>query len=380
MNTSRPIRIVHILEATVGGTRRWLEDVMLGLDPEIIENACICSTRRDPEFGETIAKLREAGLRVWIIDMHRSIRPISDLLALVRIRKILASEKFDVVHAHSAKAGMLGRLAAKNLPATKVIYSPHAFAFQGRGAMKIVYRYLEILSRRWTDCLMAVSQDERDLALALGYPESAVRVILNGIAAESEGSTRKKIKQETIRVGIVADARPQKDPFTFVRACDILRRSGQDIQCVYCGGGPQLKAAQRLAQKLSLNGHLTFIDKTKNIRELLSQWDIFVLCSRYEGLPYALLEAMDAGLAVVATRVSGIREVIEHNQTGLLVPPADPVALADAIKQLATSPESTKRMGKNGRDRVAAKYNQDTQLTSLTTLYQNIASPSLQNA
>jgi len=372
---NRPVRVLHVLEATGGGTRRWLENVVRGMSKERVIHACICALRREPSFLDSVAEFENMGVKVWIVDMRRSISPLHDAVALRRIIRILKSRDFDVIHGHSSKGGMLARLAASAARGRPIVYSPHAFAFLDRTTpASRLYRLLEKMARPCTDHLLAVSESEARIAIEeLRYAPSQVTAICNGIAVPNRPRDPCKPNSISRQIGMVAELRPQKDPAVFVKACALLHQRRKGLRFSLCGGGPLERRLRRQSARLGLDGVLRFEGLVPNPRPFLEQWEVFVISSRYEGLPYVILEAMAAGKPVVATRVPGIEDVVVNGKTGVLVPPGDANAMADAVACLLDDRDLAAHMGQAGYERVAARFRLDKQLWELAEFYERVA-------
>jgi glycosyltransferase involved in cell wall biosynthesis len=168
---------------------------------------------------------------------------------------------------------------------------------------------------------------------------------------------------------MVGALRPQKDPLTFVRACAIVHRRFPEVVFELCGAGELEESVQGEVVKLGLSETFTCRGHVEPILERLRHWDIFALSSRFEGLPYALLEAMAMGKPVVAARVSGVEEIIVSGREGILVSAHDPGAMADALAVLVESESMRAAMGQAGADRVALLYTKDRQLAELEAFY-----------
>ena len=367
-----PIRVMHILEATTGGTARWLENVMLGLDEQRIEQSCICSSSRSPEFERVLNLFRKRGLKVWVINMSRSINPVQDFRALQKITQILRDSPVDVLHAHSAKGGMLGRIAARMAQVPVSIYSPHAYPFLGAGLSKPIYYLLERIATTFTDYVMAVSNEETKLAIQMGIPPEKVYTVYNAVSVPPKASSEQEEPSSFFTIGTAAAMRSQKDPLTFIDAAALALKKIPNLQFIYCGTG-QLE--RQVEQRIRFH-HMEEKIKTKgeihDVLESMRSWNIFVLSSTYEGLPYSVLEAMSLGLPVVATDVQGTRELVVHDETGLLIPPGDTQALADAIVELAMSPDKAAKMGEMGRKRISSFFNTDEQFAKLYDMYEEV--------
>jgi glycosyltransferase involved in cell wall biosynthesis len=366
------LRVVHVMEATEGGTRRWLENIVTGLDPSRVEQACICSVRRDAYFMNTVDAFRARGINVWVVDMARSISPVADLRAVVQIQRILKDCSFDIVHAHSSKAGLLARIAARLAGVRTVVYTPHAYAFLAGGAKGWLYRAGEMLLRFCTDHVVAVSQSEAALSRQLGHSPKRITVIPNGVDV---GKFRVLNKPSDVEVPVllsVMSFRKQKDHHTLLQAYSMLRQKGIRFRVVLCGDGPLLEDARKLSVELDLGKEVEFAGWAGDVPERLADADVFLFSTHYEGLPYALLEAMASGKAVVASDVAGVREIIENAQDGFLVPESNPKAMADAMMALLSDVGFRQAIGKAARKKVEEQYSLESQIENLTLFYESM--------
>jgi len=367
---NRPVHVLHVIEATEGGTRRWLENAVLGLDPARVRCSCICSTLRDDSFLETVDEFRRRGVQVWVVEMRRALHPVQDALAIITIRHILKSGRFDIIHAHSSKAGALVRLAARGRNGAPVVYTPHAFSFLAGGWAAPVFKLFERRARRWTGRLLAVSEAERSAAVGLGYPAEVVSVIANGVEVSAASAP---LNGTVYNAGFIGSLRKQKDPLAFVAACGGVHRRRPGARFVLCGDGPLRHACQALASDIGFDGTLRFMGWLADPRPVLEDLDVFVSCGRYEGMSFALLDAMAAGKAVVSTRAPGNEELIRDGETGLLAQAGDAQAIADCILRLMDEPGLARRLGERARQAVVERYTIQRQLGLLASFYQTVA-------
>lgn len=376
------IRVVHVLEATVGGTRRHVLDLCFGLPAERFEQHLICSLRT-PAFQADIEGLRARGVRVTVLPMRREISPPADLGALWALSELLRRDRPDILHGHSAKGGFLARLAARQVqPRPATVYNPHAFPFQMTvgSVRRWVYLELERWAGRHTDRLVAVGPSQ--LALALEHrvvpPERAV-LIRNGVRPTDlvTGVEREAVRAEldlppeSPVFGTVAALVPQKDVASLVRAAAILKRQLRDACIVIVGDGAQRKVLQQLAARLGCADSIRFLGHRQDVPRLLTGLDVFVLSSLWEGLPYALLEAGLASLPVVATDIAGCRDLITPGETGLLARPGDPMDLAARMSELWLNTER-ETMGQRLRELVLSQYRLDQMLAGHAALYEQL--------
>lgn len=375
--------MVHVLEATVGGTRRHVLDLCHGLPAERFEQHLVCSSRT-PAFQADIQDLRAAGLRVTILPMRREINPPADLSALWALSELLRRERPDIVHGHSAKGGFLARMAARLVqPRPATVYNPHAFPFQMAvgPVRRWAYRELERWAGRYTDRLVAVCPSQ--LALALEHrvvPPGRVVLIRNGVrpTEAAEPAERDAVRAE-LRVppdvpvfGTVAALAPQKSIASLVRAVPTVLRDPLPACFVIIGDGALRPELERLAASLGCAKQFRFLGQRQDVPRLLTGMDVFVLPSLWEGLPYALLEAGLARLPVVATDIPGCRDLIVPSETGLLARPGDPLDLAVKLMELWRSPERSV-MGGRLRERVLREYGLGQMLDGHAALYEALA-------
>ncbi|MHC5054860.1 MAG: glycosyltransferase family 4 protein [Planctomycetota bacterium] len=363
------LKVAICLESTIGGTRKHVRELALGLDSARFEVHLVVSLRRGREMLFDLPALGRLGVRVHIVPMSRAISPVDDGRSLRRLVRLFGKRRFDVVHTHSAKAGFLGRRAARVAGVPQVIHTPHVWPFQWtRGAARLVYYRLERLAAGWCDRLVCVGPGQRDYGLAsrvAGNHEDKLVVVPNGVdpAALDASADRAGVRAELgvlpgdLAVGMVARLAPQKGVGRFLEAAALVARERTDVRFLLVGSGPLERRTRRRARELGLGpARLALLGHREDVPRLCSGFDVFALSSLYEGLPYVLLEAMAARRAVVATRVAGVEDVIEDGVTGRLAPPGDAPAIAEAISGLLGDSGARRDLGSAARRRVEAAF------------------------
>lgn len=383
----RPIKVAEIVEATTGGTRRHVFDLVTHLAPEAFSTTVICSTLRDEDFLGDIPKMREKGVEVEVVPMSREVAPLADPVALFRIWRILRRGRFDVVHTHSSKAGLLGRVAARLAGIRGVVHTAHAFPFlmdvpEGR---RRAYAFFERFAARLSHRLVCVCESEREEALRYGVAEPGrLTVIENGVdageiertvAPERAARLRRglSIPGDHLVVGTAGRFVPQKGHAILVQAAERVLKQEPRTVFVLVGGGELQEGLAQMMDSLSIRERFRIVPQTEDVFTCMSLFDLFVLPSLWEALPYSLLEAMALGKATVATEVGGVAEAVTHGVTGLLVRPNDPAALADAIVIVLQDAAGRERMGRNGRECVRERYRRDTMIAKIENLYRDAA-------
>ena len=367
------------MEAVIAGTQRHLLELAFGLDPDQFEQFLVVSLERNPGFAEQIPTLEARGVRVLELPMSRNISPGRDWRALRELSGIIARLQPDIVHGHSAKGGFLARMAARRarVPA---VYTPHVLPFRKYDSRlkRWVYVALERYAGCRTDFLIAVSESERQAALtARLLPPERIVLIPNGIVAEDyycpqrRDAVRRRlgIDDSTPLIGVVGNLRPQKDYETFVKAAALVA-AHVPTRFVIAGAGPLRGQLTSLIKRRGLSERFIMPGWFDDISGLLAALDLFVISSRYEGCPYALLEAMAAETPVVGTAVPGIEEIVGDGQYGRLAPARDAEALAVTIRQAIIEPEVSQQRAVAAREMVQATYSLQDMLARTAELYE----------
>jgi glycosyltransferase involved in cell wall biosynthesis len=375
----KPVKVLEVLEATVGGTRRHLVDIVAHLDPARIQVSAACSTRRDPAFLDDLARMTAKGIQVHIIPMRRAISPVGDLLALFRLFRLMRRGRFDVVHTHSSKAGFVGRLAARLAGVRRIIHTPHTFPFEMDVSLsaRFAYRQLERLAACFTDCIVCVCPSQRALAESLIDPARVV-VIENGIgdpppanAAEQERQRRHLgIEAESLVIGVVGRFTRQKGHAHFIEAARDVATRYPGVRFLLVGDGELRQTLEQKIATAGLGDRFIVVGAREDVPELLPVFDLVVLPSLWEGLPYVLLEAMAAGKPVIASCVGGMPDVIQDGINGMLVPPRDSAVLAAAMLKLLVNKELRSKMGHSASEALRQRCRVERMIEQLTCVYE----------
>jgi lipopolysaccharide/colanic/teichoic acid biosynthesis glycosyltransferase len=325
-------------------------------------------------------RLAADGFHLHDVPLRRRMNPLVHIRPLWALYHLIRRERFALVNTHSPVAAAVGRVAAWFARSPVVVYTVHGFYFHDdmpwwkrRGFMA-----LEWLLGRITDDFMFVSNEDRQTALREGIARSADKAttILNGVdleayAPESAASgTVGKLRRELCIpegapvVGIVGRVVREKGYFEFAEMAKLVSRGFGDVYFLVVGDAlPSDRdgVAAELRKRVNAAGlrdRFRFTGFTDRVADFLQAMDIFVLPSYREGFPRSVLEAMSTGLPVVATNIRGCREAVVHGETGLLVPPRDGRALAEAVSRLLGNPDLARRMGSAGRQRAVRLYGQ----------------------
>jgi glycosyltransferase involved in cell wall biosynthesis len=298
---------------------------------------------------------------------------------------VLRERDFDIIHCHSAKAGFLGRLAARGLRG-RVLYTPHCFPFLMRvsAARRQMYRWLERIAGRLTDRLVAVSPSEAAIAARMRLlPEDRIVTIENGIDPQAwEPATDVSHKRAELSLGpgqhvvlSVGALRPQKGHRYSIEAAPQVLKACPDTAFLIAGEGELRPELEALIDRAGVAEHVRLLGARDDVAELLAVADCFVIPSLWEGGPYALLEAMAAGVPVVGVRIPGVVDWVRDGETGYGADPADPASLARAVVAVLGDPAEAGRRAASARDVVTTRNTEGRWLSRMAELYQDAASP-----
>jgi glycosyltransferase involved in cell wall biosynthesis len=364
------------------------------------QNTLFCTEHHDRGLFEVDLIAGQGGLldgealeipdvRVELLtSLRHAISPFHDARALYQLRAYFKKRRIDLVHTHSSKAGILGRAAALLAGVPAIVHTIHGWSFNPTqpAALRTSYLSLERGAAGDTDRLVAVSAKNRSggLERRIGRPEQYV-LLRSGI--DSAEFRRPAVDRATLRrelgfddshtvVGSVACLKPQKAPLDFVRAAAASHQRDASFRFFIAGDGELRPALEALIRELGLQDVVRLLGWRRDIPDLLHAMDVFLLTSLFEGLPRAVLQAMAAGVPVVATAVDGTPEVVEHGVSGLLMPAGRPDAAADRLLQMARDDLLRQRCVDAGRRRVDRSFDIRRMVRELEQLYLSLLNPS----
>jgi glycosyltransferase involved in cell wall biosynthesis len=357
-----------------GGAERVARDLVAGLDPGRFERI-LCVSRppeADDRAVESIAaELRGDGVRIEFLRRRKKYDPF----AWWPLLRMLRREQVDVLHAHgfgqNAWATVLGRLAGVPV----VIAHEHTWAFSGRALRPIVDRHVVA---RGSDAILVVSDDSRQKMIDVERiaPDDLL-VLHNGIRGLSLGDGRRVrsefgIDHDAPLIGTVAILRRQKALDVLLRAAVLVRSEVPDLRVLIVGEGSERASLEALIHELELEDTVLMPGLRVDVPDILAALDVAVICSDFEGTPLSVLEFMDAGKPIVATRVGGVPELIDDGLEGILVPPRDEGGLAAAIMELLHNPERARELGARAQARRRRDFDLAGTLRQLEDIYERL--------
>jgi glycosyltransferase involved in cell wall biosynthesis len=370
VNNQRPKILILITLAETGGAQTYVAGLLPGLTERF--EVLVAAHGEGPLREATLAAgARFAGLR----HVRRALRPARDITGLAELVTLMRRERPDIVHANSSKAGVLGRTAAVIARVPVRIFTVHGWAFKAHaGAAAALYRWADRAMAPLTTVTICDSETERLAGLAARTCRANRTVVIStGVDAGAVPLARHD--GEPTRLVSVGRLAAPKDPHTLVRALAALGERPFSTQIV--GDGPERAAVEAEVGAHGLEGRVELLGDRRDVPRLLADSDVFVLSSRSEGAPLSVLEAMAAGLPVVASAVGGVPEQVADGATGLLVPPGDPAALASALERLLADPELRRRLGTAGRERVRERFDLAAVRRAHVDLYERVLAGSM---
>jgi len=315
------------------------------------------------------------------ICLERPINPLKDLLALIEIHRFIKKNNIEIVHTHSSKAGILGRLAARLAKVKIIIHAVHGWSFNDYQPRveRLFFIWLERLSARFSDKLIVASNYDRQKGLDnhIGR-ENKYTLIHYGIDYTEfnirEQNIRKELRIDAndLVVGMVSCFKPQKSPQDFIKLAFLVSKALPNVKFLLVGDGILHGKIEKLIHKFNLQKQVILTGWRRDIPRILSAIDIFVLTSLWEGLPIAVLEAMASNKPVISTDTGGVREVITEGKSGFLVLPGDMLKMSERLAVLLKDKNLRAEMGQNARDSLDFNFALTNMIRESKNLYEDI--------
>jgi glycosyltransferase involved in cell wall biosynthesis len=364
-----------------GGAQQELLNLLAGLERRRFRISLASNPAGD--WVERGAALADA----WhpIPALVRPISPRDDLRAARALARLLRRERPDVLHTHTSKAGLVGRLAARAAGVKAVVHTPHGSVFHETFLSPLMQRIvarLERVATRWTDCIVTKSEHESAEYIARRIaPPQKFRVIHSGL--DFNRLDAPGLPRPTVRAALgVGEERPmllyparfvaEKDHACFLRAFEMVLERVPSAVAVLAGDGPLRKEIERQAAPLLSRRAVLSLGFRDDLPDLMRAADLCVSSSLTEGLPLMVAEALALGCPVVATDAGGTREIVRDGETGLLAPTAQPAALAGAMLRLLGGPDYARELAGAGRQLVRDGFSLSQMIEQTTALYEEV--------
>lgn len=386
----KKIKVLRIIaRLNIGGPAIHTILLTEGLDKSQYESVLVCGVVDKNESDMHYLADKKGIKPVIIKELGRNISLRDDLIAFFKLFRLIKKEKPLIIHTHTAKAGALGRLAAILLFVPVKVHTFHGHTFYGYfSPIKTkIFILIERLLAVFTDKIIAVSPKQKeDLAEKFTIVKAKkIEVIRLGFDLEEfldigkdNFSSKEKLNlhRSSVTIGIIGRLTPIKNHKMFIETASKIAESerlkNKDLKFIVIGDGELKEELQSLVSKENLKDVVLFIGWQEKMSDIYRALDIVTLTSINEGTPVSLIEAMASARAVVATNVGGIRDIIEHNLTGLLVDPYDIDSLKECLIYLIEHPEERVRLGLAAREFVKTHYIKDRLIKDIEKLYADL--------
>lgn len=372
---TRPIRVLHLRDTyEIGGPGKTIIETHRAINSLRFRlHVAVFLTRHESEDTPFVSAARACGMPVHVIRTFNQYDP----RLIWRIADLVNTLGIDIIHAHEVKSDVLACLASK-VRHVCIVTTLHGWIGNAKKQRLLIGLDKRVV--RCFDRLIAVSAEIRRELIESGVAENKLRLLHNAIVVEryrrtgQRGLLRDLVGRDVPRPVVASIGRlsREKGHADLIEALAIVRRRGFKVSAVLVGDGPERPRLVERAQALNLAGSIHFTGYVDRPQDVLEETDLMILPSHTEGLPNAALEALAMEVPVLATDVGGTREVVSNGETGRLVPPRSPEALAAAIVDFLSDPEPWKRMAECGRALVERDFNFETRTRSLEAIYSEL--------
>lgn len=306
---------------------------------------------------------------ISIKNMVRELSFKKDIACYFELKKVVSDWRPDIVHAHSSKAGVLGRYVAKSLD-IPCIFTAHGWAFtEGVSKIKrIIYCWVERFFSKFSSKIITVSDYDRELALRSGVGSSDLLVTIHNGMPPTKVVSLSERRGGRVKLIMVARLEAPKDHAFLLKALALLPPD-KDWSVDFIGDGPNMPNLKKIVDNLDLSKRVSFLGACSDVAQRLADADIFCLLSNWEGLPLTILEAMRAGLPVIASSVGGVPEAVDNLKTGFLVESGNISSLVQSLITLIDSEKLRSEMGKAGLDKFESSFTFDCMLEKTIEIY-----------
>ena len=390
MEPKRKIRVLHVITRMIvgGAQENTLFTAALQTKNPRYEVTLLTGIDDGPE-GDLHDTARAQGVNLEIEPLLvRPIRPITDLRAFLRLRRYMRDGKFDIVHTHSSKAGILGRMAARSAGVPIIVHTLHSLVFHEyeKAWKNTLYIALKKLCAPWTHSFISVNQKTLDGAVAqgIGAPEKHIKIFsgmdlapfLDVAASLSPAQAKAKagIPETALVVGKVARLFPLKGHDLFMEAAAKVAAERPDVHFLLVGGGILREPLEAQARKLGIldRVHFSGLVRPEQVPALIQAMDVVVHSSLREGIARVIPQAGAVGKPVVTFEMDGAPEVIQNGVSGYLAPPQDTTAMAKRVIELLASEAERERMGREGQKFARENYSAELMVDRINAVYEKL--------
>lgn len=370
-----------ITKSNWGGAQHYVYELATHLSKEQYEVVVVCGGR-----GELTKLLRKAGIRTISVPyLERDITIFAELKVFSELIKIYRAEMPDIVHLNSSKIGGVGSLAGRIVRIQKIIFTAHGWAFNEdrSGLSKLIIRFISWLTIILSHRVITVSYNDAEQVLSLPFISAKkIHKIHTGIQMTEVGtkdtarssiirlSGKVTVPENTTWIGTVAELHKNKGLRYAIEACSHLNNTGHNFFFVIIGEGEERSSLEQLIREKGLYQRVMLVGHVENAAFYLKAFDVFILPSVKEGLPYVILEAGLAKLPTIASNVGGIPEIIEHKKNGYLITPKNSSQIEEMLEKLMHDREERERLGENLHEKIRTLFTLEHMVTETKKVYE----------
>lgn len=385
MKNSHPIRVLHIITRLIrGGADENTIYTVEGLDPQKFNVDIIVGGQSE----QSQIDLLEISTCITYPSLVREISPIKDARTLIKLCKLIKKEKYHIVHTHTAKAGMLGRFAAKLCGVPVIIHTLHGSTFHPNlhTFINFIYRALERWAAQYTDKIISVGDDltSRYLNAQVGHKQQYI-LIRSGFElarfhlSKNEIQARRRLVRDELNIsdsdtviGSIGRLEPRKGHVYLLDAVFDLLQKRNHLKVILAGEGSSSRKLQKLCKKMGIEDHVIFAGYREDVEDVISASDIIALTSLWEGLPRVMVQSASLGKPLISFETEGARELIKNELNGFVVPLKDVDQLSDKLFFLLKEPARAKKMGEEGRKFVTNDWDKNIMVQQIEAVYQKL--------
>lgn len=375
----RPIKVLQVITRLIPGGAAY---IALNLSRGLKErgfHVCLAGAL-EPEMTEEI---RETGASFYPIpELRREINPLSDLKAFIKLYNLISKNNYQIVHTHTSKAGILGRLAARLAQTPVIIHTPHGSIFHPTFfslPSRWFFALIERITAYWADNIIAICQSEVSDYLRHRIAPKEKYFVIQGIFdpdrfRQAQVNIKEKkqklgLPEDSFVIGMIARLSPEKGHCSALEAFQKVHKEIPNAFLLIVGEGEMKEAVRQRATKMGLEDRVIMTGYRRDIPEITCILDVSLNPSLWDCSPRSILEAMACRVPVIATSVGGIPETVTHGETGLLVPPGDAEAIAHCILRMRKDEELVKRITTSAAEKVLELYNPSQTIEKTIQLY-----------
>jgi len=380
-----PIHVLHpITRLIVGGAQENTMFTAAMLDKGSYQTEIVSGPQTGSE-GSLIEEVRDREIRLTILpNMLRQISPINDLITVWKLYRMMVNRETTIVHTHSSKAGILGRIAARLARVPVIVHTVHGWSFHDymSPTLRRIYIWLERWAAGFSDAMIVVTKRDIEKGLRAGIARSEqYKHIRSAIPLEEfnpNDHDREKVRyelglpQDAIVIGNVGRFSRQKNPLDWVRVAGEIARSSPNVHFLLVGDGPLRAQVETMLQMEGIEERCVLPGLRRDVPRMMAAMDIFLLTSLWEGLPRVIPQAMAMGLPVIANKADGAMEAIQDGENGFLCQPGDIQITVKHCMDLIKDPQKRRSIGQMGRETALEDFDLNQMINQIDDLYQNL--------